>query len=112
MSYYLVRAKYDGWNDQTSDFIKDSYWENGYNNGKFASVVNGIKPDDILLLADGGHITHVAKCIKNIGDGKEVRVDEWIKLKELIYFPPTGHYIQTITKIDCVALLTNIFGLK
>ncbi len=100
MDYYLVRAKYGGWDDKTKQFLEKNYWENGYKNGKYSNTVNNIKKDDLLLLADGSYIKYFAKCKENPKNGEVVYVDKWVKLKEPIYFKASGAYTHTITKIN------------
>ena len=97
--YWIVRAKWDGSHDKTSDFLESRYWENGYDD-KFFNSVNSIALDDILLLTDGSYIKYFAKCIENKKNGKKVLVDEWKTLKEAIYLPAKGSYTQTISKIN------------
>lgn len=96
--YWLVRAKWGSY-DKTEEFLSSSYWENGYDD-KFISIVNSILEDDILLLADGSYIKYFAKITKNLKDGKKVFVKEWQELREPIYIPAKGNYIQTISKIN------------
>ena len=97
--YWLVRAKWDGIYDKTKEFIDNNYWENGYDD-KFISIVNSIDINDVLLLADGSYIKYFANCTENLQDGKKVLVSKWQLLKEPIYIPAKGNYIQTISKIN------------
>ena len=97
--YWLVRAKWGSTHDKTDEFLSSSYWENGHSD-KFKSIVNSILEDDILLLADGSYIKYFAKTTQNLKDGRRVLVKEWLSLKEPIYIPAKGNYIQTISKIN------------
>lgn len=98
MNYWLVRAKWDG-EDKKAEFINNDEWINGYNN-KFLTVVNRVRIDDILLLADGSTITHYGKCIENSNDGKHLLLERWIKIKKPVNFPAKGAYIKTIQMVN------------
>jgi predicted ATPase len=97
--YWIVRAKWEGKYNQTQRFLSDNIWENGYSD-KFIEVVNKIKKDDILLLANASYIEYYAIVKENYQDGKTILVKEWIKIDEPFYIPATGNYIKTISKLS------------
>jgi len=97
MQYYLVRAKWESWDDKSKKFIEKNYWENGYDD-KYINTVNSIKKGDILFLADSSYIKYFAQCKKNKKNGKVIEVDKWIRLKEPIYFKASGASISHINE--------------
>jgi len=106
MTYWLVRSKW-GSVDKTKLFVDKKYWENGYDN-KYSNIVNRIKKDDILLLADGSYIRYFAYCTENKNNGKTVNVDKWILFEKAIFFHAKGAYIRTIVSIKNKTLLNKI----
>jgi len=109
MNYFLVRANWKQWTieDKIKQFISNNYWETGYND-KYAKVINSIKKDDILLLADGSYIKYYSKCKENPENGRIIYVKEWIKLKEPIVIKAKGNYRKTISKISNNAMISKI----
>ena len=97
--YWIVRAKWEGKYDQTQRFLSNNIWENGYSD-KFVEIVNKIKTDYILLLANASYIEYYAIVKENYQDGKTILVKEWIKIDEPFYIPATGNYIKTISKLS------------
>ena len=106
MNYYLVRAKFGGFDDKTKEFIEKSYWKSGYKD-RYKEIINQIQEGDLLLLADGSYIRYIAKCKSNPKDGQMVYVDSWQKISP-IYFRATGAYIKTISSIKNSALIAQI----
>lgn len=47
-SYWFVGASWDN-HDQTARFVKDSIWENGYDD-KYLEIVNSVKPGDFIAI--------------------------------------------------------------
>lgn len=97
-NYWLVRAKWEGIYDKTSQFIENDEWINGYND-KYFDIVNRVKINDILLLADASNILYFAVCIENAKDGKHIQVGKWRKFDKSIYFQAKGAYVKTISNI-------------
>ncbi|HIO95194.1 MAG TPA: hypothetical protein EYG67_00040 [Campylobacterales bacterium] len=99
MNYWLVRAKWDGIHDKTTQFIQNDEWINGYDN-KYLDTVNRVQEGDVLLLADNSLINYYGICVANENDGKHLLLDNWKKFKEPIIFPAKGAYIKTIVKVN------------
>ena len=97
--YWIVRAKWEGKYDQTERFLTKHIWENGYLD-KYIDVVNKVKKDEILLLANASYIEYYSICKENKQDGKILEVQEWIKFLEPIYIPAKGNYIKTISHLS------------
>jgi len=81
MNYWLVRAKWDGIHDKTTQFIQNDEWINGYDN-KYLDTVNRVQEGDILLLADNSLISYYGICVANENDGKHLLLDNWKKFKD------------------------------
>ena len=58
MNYWLVRAKWGGVNDRTTQFLQNDEWVNGYSD-KYLDTVKRVKEGDILLLADNSLINYM-----------------------------------------------------
>ena len=99
MNYWLVRAKWGGVDDKTTQFVQNDEWVNGYDD-KYLDIVNRVEEGDILLLADNSLVNYYAKCEDNEKNGQNIVVDSWKKFKEPISFPAKGAYIKTIVKIN------------
>jgi len=97
--YWIVRAKWDGKYNQTERFLSNSIWENGYTE-KYIDIVNKVKKDEILLLANASYVEYYAVCKKNEQNGKILEVQKWIKILEPIYIPAKGNYIKTISHLS------------
>jgi len=108
MTYWLVRAKWGGKDDRTALFLEDSYWQNGYTNGKYSDIVNSIEKDDILLLADGSYIRYFGVLNKNENDGRIVHVSKWNPFKKPLFFSAKGSYIRTIVRINNKSFLAEV----
>ena len=106
MNYWLVRASHDHV-DQTSRFLEENFWENGYDS-KYHTSVNKIQVGDILLLANKSHLEYYGVCKKNNKNGKIIFVKKWIKFADSVYFPAKGAYIKTIVRIANQELLKTI----
>ena len=104
MDYWLVRAKWGGVDDKTTQFIQNDEWINGYND-KYLDTVNRVQEGDILLLADNSLINYYGVCVANEQDGQHLLVDSWKKFKEPITFSAKGAYIKTIVKVNYTALI-------
>jgi len=107
MNYWLVRAKWGGTDDKTTQFIQNDEWINGYDD-KYLDIVNRVEEGDILLLADSSLVYYYAKCEDNAQDGQHITVDNWRKFKEPIAFPAKGAYIKTIVKINNNELIERV----
>lgn len=105
--YWIVRAKWDGKYDQTERFLSSNIWENGYED-KYIDVVNRVKQDEILLLANASYIEYYAVCTENKQDGKILKVEKWIKILEPIYIPAKGNYIKTISHLSNKTFIQRI----
>jgi len=95
-AYWFVGASYGGTNDQTSRFLEEGIWENGYKD-KYLDVVKSILPGDRIAIKasytrkynlpfdNKGQsvsvmsIKAIGTVKENLGDGRKVRV-EWTKL--------------------------------
>ncbi len=106
---WFVGATYDGRDDQTSRFVDEGIWENGYNN-RYLDVVKAILPGDRIAIKstyirknnlpfdNRGHIVSVMaiKAIgvvkKNLGDGRKLEVDwkRFDKPREWYFFTYRG----------------------
>lgn len=105
--YWIVRAKWDGVDDKTDQFLENNIWQNGYDE-KYQDVVKKVKTDDILLLANGSYIEYYAKCQSNPFDGKSLVVDNWVKFETPIFIPAKGNYIKTISSLSNKIYLQRI----
>jgi len=103
-NYWLVRAKWDGVDDKTSQFLENDEWINGYSD-KYLDIVKRVIINDILLLADASNILYFAVCIENTNDGRHIQVDKWRKFDKSIYFQAKGAYVKTISNIHDKSLL-------
>ncbi|MDP3441761.1 MAG: hypothetical protein Q8T08_02780, partial [Ignavibacteria bacterium] len=92
MNYWLLGASW-GDDDKTEDFVKNKYWENGYDD-KFTDVVNSIHENDFVAIKSKyikknglpfdnkeyfvsvTKIKAIGKVIKNHNNGKRIDV-EW-----------------------------------
>jgi predicted ATPase len=99
MNYWLVRAKWGGVDNKTTQFIQNDEWINGYDD-KYLDTVNRVQEGDVLLLADNSLVNYYAKCEDNEKNGQNIIVDSWKKFKEPINFPAKGAYIKTIVKVN------------
>lgn len=107
-SYWLVGAMYDS-EDQTSRFIKDGIWENGYED-RYLDLVKAIRPGDRIAIKaaytrkrdlpfnNRGQsvsvmaIKAIGTVTENLGDGRKVRV-KWSQLdspREWFFFTHRG----------------------
>lgn len=105
--YWILRAKWDGIDDKTDEFLRNNIWQNGYTE-KYYDVVNNVKINDILLLANGSYIEYYAKCQSNPFDGKNLVVDNWIKFETPIFIPAKGNYVKTISSLSNKTYLQRI----
>ena len=90
--YWFVGAFYDGTNDQTSRFLKEGIWENGYDD-KYHDLVREMHPGERIAIKatytrkhdlpfdNRGHsvsvmqIKAIGTITENLNDGKRVRVN-------------------------------------
>ena len=105
--YWIVRAKWNGIDDKTDEFLENNIWQNGYDE-KYQDVVKKVKTDDILLLANGSYIEYYAKCQENLCDGKTIIIDAWKKFEIPIFIPAKGNYIKTISSLSNKIYLQRI----
>lgn len=106
MNYWLVRSNWGG-DKREANFLKENYWENGFDI-KFEDRVKKVMKHDILLLAHNSEIRYFGICKHNRDDGRVIDVEEWIKFSPSISFPAKGAYIQRIVKIGNKVALDTI----
>lgn len=105
-SYWFVGASYGGTDDQTSRFLKEGIWENGYED-KYLDIVRAMQPGERIAIKatytqkhdlpfDNRGLTVSLMAIKaigtiteNPGDGRRVKVD-WTPVA-----PPKLWYFYT-----------------
>ena len=108
-SYWFVGAMYNGSEDQTSRFIKDGAWENGYED-KYLDLVKAIRPGDRIAIKSSYTRKHdlpfenhgqsvsvmaikaIGTVTENFGDGRKVSV-KWSQLdspREWYFFTHRG----------------------
>ena len=111
---WFVGATYDGNDDQTSRFLGEGIWENGYDD-KYLDLVRSMRPGDRIAIKatytrkhdlpfdNRGYSTAVmalkatGTVTENLNDGKRVRVD-WKKLespREWYFFT----YLPTVWRV-------------
>lgn len=89
---WFVGASYGGMDDQTSRFLADGIWENGYED-RYLELVQSMRPGDRIAIKSSytrkhelpfnnrGHtvsvmaIKAVGTITENVGDGRRIRVD-------------------------------------
>jgi 5-methylcytosine-specific restriction protein B len=112
---WFVGASYDRTNDQTSRFIEEGIWENGYTD-KFLDLVRSMRPGDRIAIKaaytrkndlpfdNRGHtvsvmaIKAIGTIMENLNDGRHVRVD-WKKLdtvREWYFYTNRGTVWQVL----------------
>ena len=98
-SNWFVGAAYDGTDDQTSRFLTEGIWENGYDN-KLLDVVRSMRPGDRIAIKSSYTRKHrlpfesrgqavsvmaikaIGTITENLNDGKRVKVD-WTKVEPI-----------------------------
>lgn len=96
-SNWFVGAAYDGTDDQTSRFLTEGIWENGYDD-KHLDVVRSMRPGDRIAIKSSYTRKHrlpfesrgqavsvmaikaIGTITENLNDGKRVKVD-WTKVE-------------------------------
>ena len=91
-SYWFVGASYRGTDDQTSRFLEEGIWENGYDD-RYLDEVRSMRPGERIAIKStytrkrnlpfdnrGESVSVMAikatgTIMDNLGDGKRVRVD-------------------------------------
>ena len=84
--YWIVRAKWNGIDDKTDEFLENNIWQNGYDE-KYQDVVKKVQAGDTLLLSNGSYIEYYGKCQENLCDGKTIIIDAWKKFEIPIFIP-------------------------
>ena len=98
MNYYIVRAIWGG-NDMSEEFIKNNYWENGYDD-KFVDLINNIKIPSIFVLAGKDNtVINIGKCLENYKNGKKLYI-EWNQNFDKFKINNLGKYQKTIQQIQ------------
>lgn len=105
--YWIVRAKWNGIDDKTDEFLENNIWQNGYDD-KYQDVVKKVQAGDTLLLSNGSYIEYYAKCQENLCDGKTIIIDAWKKFEIPIFIPAKGNYIKTISSLSNKTYLQRI----
>jgi len=90
MVYWLVRSKWDGYDD------------------KYINSIKSIEKGDILLFADKSYITCFGICDVKSKDGKKVSVESWIEFKKPLFFPAKGAYVKSIVRVNNQAFLNEV----
>jgi 5-methylcytosine-specific restriction protein B len=98
-SNWFVGAAYDGTDDQTSRFLTEGIWENGYDD-KHLDVVRSMRPGDRIAIKSSYTRKHrlpfesrgqavsvmaikaIGTITENLNDGKRVKVD-WTKVEPI-----------------------------
>lgn len=98
MNYYIVRAIW-GVDDMSEEFIKNNYWENGYDD-KFVDLINNIKIPSIFVFAGKDNtVINIGKCLKNYKNGKKLDI-EWNQNFNKFKIDNLGKYQKTIQQIQ------------
>jgi predicted AAA+ superfamily ATPase len=98
MNYYIVRAIW-GNDDMSEEFIKNNYWENGYDD-KFVDLINNIKIPSIFVLAGKDNtVINIGKCLENYKNGKKLNI-EWNQNFDKFKIDNLGKYQKTIQQIQ------------
>jgi 5-methylcytosine-specific restriction enzyme B len=98
MNYYIVRAIW-GNDDMSEEFIRNNYWENGYDD-KFVDLINNIKiPSTFVLAGKDNTVINIGKCLENYKNGKKLDI-EWNQNFDKFKIDNLGKYQKTIQQIQ------------
>lgn len=117
--YYLLGAYWDDRTpkDQTNRFIKEGIWENGYEEGQYEDVINGINVGDRVAIKSAytrkynlpfdnkGKAVSVikikarGKVVKNVEDGRRLEVDWETGTQNSEWYFYTER--STVWRLDC-----------
>lgn len=102
MAYWQVRAQHNG--NRIADFLSNKRWsllsDEHKTKGTFLKTISSVQIDEILFLADENQkINYYGRCSKNLLNGVDIEVVEWLKLSHEVDALVNGAYMQTITNL-------------
>jgi hypothetical protein len=119
-NFYLVGSNWGHAGDQSEKFYEKQIWENGYDDGSYSEIVNGVKVNDILINKSTFatkkkenflRFKAIGLVTKNLNNGRQLKV-KWIYiLKEASDIKGLSFYRDTITipsQADLITILSEI----